>query len=213
MTKGESWGRSLGSAITDPIPKGPKVFVIERQPHNFLVKIDGMPQAYFRLLNAAHHTRVTCEIESDQRILWIQSRAFKRTVSACSTFLARQTKSATEGHVSRLEEIFDALGEEPDGESCKAMEGLIAEGEDYVKASGDRDVRDAGLIGAAQRVEHYEIAGYGTARTLATRLGESEAADKLQTTLDEEGKADRKLTAIAESEVNPDAAASAQRAR
>jgi ferritin-like metal-binding protein YciE len=105
------------------------------------------------------------------------------------------------------------LGEEPDGESCKAMEGLIAEGEDYVKASGDGDVRDAGLIGAAQRVEHYEIAGYGTARTLATRLGESEAADKLQTTLDEEGEADRKLTAIAESEVNPDAAASAQRAR
>ena len=82
-----------------------------------------------------------------------------------------------------------------------------------MKASGDRDVRDAGLIGAAQRVEHYEIAGYGTARTLATRLGEGEAADKLQTTLDEEGEADRKLTAIAESEVNPDAAASAQRGR
>jgi ferritin-like metal-binding protein YciE len=119
----------------------------------------------------------------------------------------------TEGHVTRLEEIFDALGEEPSGETCKAMEGLIAEGEEYVKASGDRDVRDAGLIGAAQRVEHYEIAGYGTARTLATRLGESEAADKLQTTLDEEGEADRKLTAIAESEVNPDAAASARPAR
>ena len=119
----------------------------------------------------------------------------------------------TAGHVTRLEEIFDALGEEPGGETCKAMEGLIAEGEDYVKASGDRDVRDAGLIGAAQRVEHYEIAGYGTARSLATRLGESEAADKLQTTLDEEGEADRKLTAIAESEVNPDAAASAQRTR
>jgi Uncharacterized protein conserved in bacteria len=112
----------------------------------------------------------------------------------------------TERHVTRLEEIFDALGEEPSGETCKAMEGLIAEGEDYVKASGDRDVRDAGLIGAAQRVEHYEIAGYGTARSLATRLGESEAAGKLQTTLDEEGEADRKLTEIAESEVNPDAA-------
>jgi ferritin-like metal-binding protein YciE len=115
----------------------------------------------------------------------------------------------TEIHVSRLEEIFEALGEEP----CKAMEGLIAEGEDYVKASGDRDVRDAGLIGSAQRVEHYEIAGYGTARTLATRLGESEAADKLQTTLDEEGEADRKLTAIAESEVNAEAAASSRKAR
>jgi ferritin-like metal-binding protein YciE len=75
---------------------------------------------------------------------------------------------------------------------------LIAEGESYVKASGDRDVRDAGLIGAAQRVEHYEISGYGTTRTLALRLGESQAADKLQATLDEEAAADRKLTAIAE---------------
>ena len=119
----------------------------------------------------------------------------------------------TQGHVSRLEEIFEALGEEPSGETCKAMEGLIAEGEDYVKASGDRDVRDAGLIGAAQRVEHYEMAGYGTTRTLATRLGESEAADSLQATLDEEEEADRKLTAIAESEVNPEAAASSRKAK
>jgi ferritin-like metal-binding protein YciE len=119
----------------------------------------------------------------------------------------------TQGHVSRLEEIFEALGEEPGGETCKAMEGLISEGEDYVKASGHRDVRDAGLIGAAQRVEHYEMAGYGTTRTLATRLGESEAADSLQATLDEEEEADRKLTAIAESEVNPEAAASSRKAR
>jgi ferritin-like metal-binding protein YciE len=119
----------------------------------------------------------------------------------------------TEGHVRRLEEIFEALGEEPSGETCKAMEGLIKEGEEYVKAGGDRDVRDAGLIGAAQRVEHYEIAGYGTARTLASRLGESEAADKLQATLDEEAEADSKLTDIAESEVNPEAAASPRAAR
>ena len=119
----------------------------------------------------------------------------------------------TQGHVSRLEQIFDALGEEPSGETCKAMEGLIKEGEDYVKAGGDRDVRDAGLIGAAQRVEHYEIAGYGTARALALRLGESEAADKLQATLEEESEADLKLTEIAESEVNPEAAASPRSAR
>ena len=110
----------------------------------------------------------------------------------------------------RPEEIFDALGEEPSGETCQAMEGLIAEGEDYVKASGDRYVRDAGLIGGAQRVEHYEIAGDASPRTLATRLGESEAADHLQATLDEEGEADRKLTAIAESEVNPEAATSSR---
>jgi ferritin-like metal-binding protein YciE len=118
----------------------------------------------------------------------------------------------TEGHVSRLEEIFQALGDEPSGETCKAMQGLIAEGEEYVKAGGDSNVRDAGLIGAAQRVEHYEIAGYGTARTLATRLGETEAADKLQATLEEEAEADRKLTEIAESEVNVEAA-TASRAR
>ncbi len=80
-----------------------------------------------------------------------------------------------------------------------------------MKAGGDKDVRDAGLIGAAQRVEHYEIAGYGTARTLAARLGESEAADKLQATLDEEGEADQKLTEIAENEVNAEAAASTHR--
>ena len=119
----------------------------------------------------------------------------------------------TRGHVSRLGQIFDALGEEPSGETCKAMEGLIKEGEDYVKAGGDRDVRDAGLIGAAQRVEHYEIAGYGTARALALRLGESEAADKLQATLEEESEADLKLTEIAEREVNPEAAASPRSAR
>jgi ferritin-like metal-binding protein YciE len=119
----------------------------------------------------------------------------------------------TEGHVKRLEEIFEALGEEPGGETCKAMQGLIAEGEEYAKASGERDVRDAGLIGAAQRVEHYEMAGYGTTRTLAQRLGESEAAEKLQATLDEEGEADQKLTAIAEGEVNEEAASASPRSR
>ena len=88
------------------------------------------------------------------------------------------------------------------------MEGLIAEGESYVKASGDDSVRDAGLIGAAQRVEHYEIAGYGTARSLANRLGEKNAAELLQRTLEEEGDADHKLTEIAEAEVNVAAATS-----
>jgi ferritin-like metal-binding protein YciE len=116
----------------------------------------------------------------------------------------------TKGHVNRLEQIFEALGEKPSGETCKAMEGLLAEGEEYVKAGGDNDVRDAGLIGAAQRVEHYEISGYGTTRTLARRLGENAAADKLQATLDEEAQADRKLTAIAEGEVNVEAAASSR---
>jgi ferritin-like metal-binding protein YciE len=108
----------------------------------------------------------------------------------------------TEGHVSRLEKILERLSEEVSGETCEAMRGLIKEGELIIKAEGDPDVRDAGLIGAAQRVEHYEIAGYGTARTLARRLGENEIASVLQQTLDEEGEADKKLTSIAESQVN-----------
>jgi len=112
----------------------------------------------------------------------------------------------TRNHVSRLGQIFATMNEEPTGETCAGMKGLISEGEDYVKAGGDDSVRDAGLIGAAQRVEHYEMAGYGTARALAARLGENTAAQILQMTLDEEGAADKKLTALAESQVNPVAA-------
>ena len=82
----------------------------------------------------------------------------------------------TEGHVERLDEIFEALDEKPTGETCQAMEGLIKEGSHMIKAKGERFVVDSGLIGAAQRVEHYEMAGYGTARSLAQRLGEPEAA-------------------------------------
>lgn len=112
----------------------------------------------------------------------------------------------TEQQVMRLEEVFEELGVEPEGHPCKAMKGLIAEGQQMIKAKGDSDVRDAGLIGAAQRVEHYEIAAYGTARTLAQRLGRSRAAELLQVTLDEEGATDKKLTAIAESGINQEAA-------
>jgi len=108
----------------------------------------------------------------------------------------------TKTHATRLEEIFEQLGEKPAGETCQAMKGLIEEGEMMIKAEGDRNVRDAGLIGAAQRVEHYEMAGYGTARSLAEHLGEATAAEILQQTLDEEGAADQLLTEIAEKEVN-----------
>jgi ferritin-like metal-binding protein YciE len=114
----------------------------------------------------------------------------------------------TKQHASRLEHVFAGIREKPAGETCEAMKGLIKEGELIIKAEGDADVRDAGLIGAAQRVEHYEMAGYGTARTLARRLGENEIASVLQQTLNEEGEADKKLTSIAESQVNVGAARS-----
>ena len=112
----------------------------------------------------------------------------------------------TRRHLTRLDEMFKNLDEKPSGETCEAMKGLIKEGEHFIHAKGEPEVRDAGLIGAAQRVEHYEMAGYGTARTLATRLGFHDIAKTLQATLDEEGAADRKLTSIAEGNVNPTAA-------
>ena len=111
----------------------------------------------------------------------------------------------TEGHVRRLQQIFKDLNREPQRETCDAMKGLIAEGSDMISATGNPAVKDAALIAAAQRVEHYEMAGYGTVRTLARHLGREEIADLLQQTLDEEGNADKILTEIAENSVNAQA--------
>src|SRR6201997_408123 len=108
----------------------------------------------------------------------------------------------TKGHVGRLDRVFRELAAKPSGETCEAMKGLVKQGEQFVEAKGEPSVRDAGLIGAAQRVEHYEMAGYGTARTLAKRLGLNEIAETLQKTLEEERAADEKLTTVAESDVN-----------
>ena len=103
----------------------------------------------------------------------------------------------TRNHVDRLERVFNQLGQSPTGKKCEAMQGLIKEGESVLKMQGDAAVKDAALIGAAQKVEHYEISGYGTARTFADLLGFDDAADILQDTLDEEGETDEKLTDIA----------------
>jgi ferritin-like metal-binding protein YciE len=114
----------------------------------------------------------------------------------------------TEGHVERLEKILTQL-EIPTTrvQKCKAMEGLIEEGKEIMEEEMEPELLDAALICAAQRVEHYEIAAYGCARTFAQRLGHDDIAELLQTTLDEEGNADKKLTEIAESFVNQEAAA------
>ena len=111
----------------------------------------------------------------------------------------------TEGHVSRLESVFRTLGLEPKSHTCDAMKGLISEGEDMVSDIDESPLRDAGLIAAANRVEHYEIAAYGSARTFADVLGLSEAAILLEQTLQEEKKADQKLTQLAENMVNDEA--------
>jgi len=115
----------------------------------------------------------------------------------------------TKGHVQRIEKIFETLEGSPKGKKCKAMEGLIEEGAELLKEKNkfEAEVLDAGLIGAAQRVEHYEIAAYGTARTLAQQLGDTAAANLLQQTLDEEYAADQKLTALATGGINAEARA------
>jgi len=111
----------------------------------------------------------------------------------------------TKGQVERLEKVFTLIDKAPRAEHCKAMEGLIEEGSELLEEEGEDAVKDAALIGAAQKVEHYEISGYGTARTLAELLGLNEAAKLLQETLDEEKETDEKLTELAMSEVNPQA--------
>jgi len=114
----------------------------------------------------------------------------------------QQHHRQTQTHVARLERVFGMIGKEPKRETCPAMKGLITEGEEMISAKGDDAVKDAALIAAAQRVEHYEMAGYGTVRNFAQHLGLSEAARTLQQTLDEEGETDKLLTRLAESGIN-----------
>jgi ferritin-like metal-binding protein YciE len=114
----------------------------------------------------------------------------------------QQHKALTEKHVDRLERICDDLEVSPRGKKCVGMEGLIEEARELISEKPAPEVLDAGLIAAAQHVEHYEMAGYGCARTYARQLGYADQADLLQTTLDEEGNTDKLLTELAETSIN-----------
>ena len=111
----------------------------------------------------------------------------------------------TRAQVERLDEIFEELGKRAQGKKCRGMEGLIEEGKEMLEEDAEPEVLDAALIAAAQRVEHYEIAAYGTVRTYAQQLGRERHAELLQETLDEEGETDKKLTQLALSSVNLEA--------
>ena len=112
----------------------------------------------------------------------------------------------TEEHVARLEQIFQKLGKKAGGQKCKGMEGLLEEGSEMIEEDAEPEVKDAGLIAAAQRVEHYEIAAYGCAKTYARVLGDKESESLLDQTLQEEGATDKKLTQLAKSSINLKAA-------
>jgi ferritin-like metal-binding protein YciE len=144
--------------------------------------------------------------DAEQQII----KALPEMIEAASS---SQLKAALQEHLeitktqaTRLEQIFEARGEKAKAEKCKGIRGIIEEGDDLVGDIEDSDVRDAAIIASAQRVEHYEMAGYGTARTYAQLLGENQAAQLLQQTLDEEKEADQTLTGLA-SELNVSATA------
>ena len=129
----------------------------------------------------------------------------KMAKAATNTDLAAGFKEhleQTKEHAVRLEQILSSHNQSTKGPKCKGMEGVLAEGAEMIEEKGDDEVRDAGLIGSAQRVEHYEMAGYGTARTFAQLLGDKEGAKILETTLGEESATDKKLSKLAKSTIN-----------
>ena len=132
---------------------------------------DQITQALPKLIDAAHHPELKSALQEHLQI--------------------------TRQQISRLDQIFQKLNQKATGETCKGMKGVIKEGDEIVSAGGDPSTVDAGIISAAQRVEHYEMAGYGTVRTYAELLGQTEIARLLQQTLNEEGEADKKLTQLA----------------
>ncbi len=140
--------------------------------------------------------------DAEQRIVEALPKMAEGATSPALKQALRQHLEETRRQVSRLEDIFELLGVATKRETCDAMKGLIEEGSEILNASGEDAVRDAAIIAACQRVEHYEMAGYGTVRTWASQLGLTQVARMLQATLDEEGQADKILNEIAEQNVN-----------
>jgi ferritin-like metal-binding protein YciE len=136
--------------------------------------------------------------DAESRLVKALPRLAKASTSVDLRAAIEEHLELTRGHVDRLMEIFDALGEKPGGKKCAGMMGLIKEGEELKDADFEGQVMDAALISAAQRVEHYEIAAYGCVKTWAGLLGESDASALLDKTLEEEKESDRKLTELSE---------------
>jgi ferritin-like metal-binding protein YciE len=149
-------------------------------------------------------------IDELKDIYWAEKHLAKALVKMAKAATSDELREAiethqgeTENHITRLENVFDSIGEKAVAKKCPAMEGLIEEGQEIIKDTEDGSMtRDAGLISAAQKVEHYEIASYGTLKTLAVTLGYTEAAEILDATLQEEKKTDSLLTQIAEGSIN-----------
>jgi ferritin-like metal-binding protein YciE len=142
---------------------------------------------------------------AEKQILKALPRMIQKTTSPELRQALEDHLAETNGHVTRLEQVFEMHGESPKKTKCKGMEGVLEEGDELVGQDATPAVRDAAIIAAGQRVEHYEMAVYGTVRTYADQLGHSRAAAVLQETLDEESAANEKLTSIATQRVNVEA--------
>jgi len=145
-------------------------------------------------------------LDAETQITRALPKMSKAAVSPQLRSAFREHLRETEGHLKRLNEVFVQLGQTPKSKKCEAIRGLLAEGDSLLKEFEQGPVRDAALIAAAQKVEHYEMATYGTLRTFASLLGQEVAASLLEETLSEEKNADQNLTAIAERIVNLQAA-------
>lgn len=154
------------------------------------MKLDTLKTLYIYELNDLH--------DAESQLLKALPKMAKAASSSDLRLAFEKHLDQTHEHVRRLDRAFSVLKEKPTRVPCKAMKGLLEEGEEMIRADGDPAVKDAGLISAAQRVKHYEMAGYGCARTYAEMLGEGDSAHLLQTTLDEERSTDKSLTKLAE---------------
>lgn len=158
------------------------------------MKIDSLKKLYVHELKDLY--------SAENQILAVLPRIAEATGDAELKKALRDHEKETRTHVKRLETIFEGLNFEPGGHKCEGMEGLLKEGKSLLNGGLPVDVLDVAMIGSVQRVEHYEMAGYGTARAHAEQLGEHEAVQLLTETLEEEGKADRTLTHLAEKSLN-----------
>jgi ferritin-like metal-binding protein YciE len=161
------------------------------------MKIDNLQKLYVEGLKDLH--------SAERQIIQALPRMIKGASSPDLKAALQDHLSVTNEQLARLNQIFEKLGQKGTGKKCKGMEGILAEGKELFEEDMDPEVLDAAIISAAQHVEHYEMAGYGTVRTYAELLGDTQAMKLLQTTLDEEGDADKSLTLLAQ-KINVEAA-------
>lgn len=166
------------------------------------MKLDNMQALLIEELNDLYST--------EEQIIDVLPQMISAVTSPQLKDSFQQHLQQTQKQKDRLDRVFREFGASPEHKKCKGMEGILKEGKDIAKAKGNPQVRDAALISAAQRVEHYEMAGYGSARTFAQVVGRTDVADLLQQTLNEEGETDKRLTQVAVDQLNEQAARASQ---